>query len=94
MNYRSIRRIKEMTEKQLELLEFEKHNILDEESDNGYDYHFYSKNVAGVLFLSCESDKTMNNDWWIYIENTPTRFKEFGVVEALFNVLKKVANEK
>jgi len=83
-----------MTERQLELLEFEKQTILSEESDNGYDYHYYTKDVSGVLFLSCSNDETTDGDWFIHIIDTPTKFRHFGVVQALFNILEKAANEE
>lgn len=83
-----------MTERQLELLEFEKQTILSEESGNGYDYHFYTKNVSGLSFLSCANDETTDGDWFVYIIDTPTKFTHFGILQALFNILEKAANEE
>ena len=83
-----------MTEKQLELLEFEKQIILDEESDNGYEYHFYAKIVSGITFLSCSNDETTDGEWFVHIIDTPTKFTHFGILQALFNILEKAANEE
>ena len=78
-----------MTEKELELLGFEKQVVLDEESGNGYDFYFYLKRVVGLVFSSSVSDEVEDNQWSIHIIDTNTKWEEFGEVQALFNLLEK-----
>ena len=78
-----------MTEKELELLGFEKQVVLDEESGNGYDFYFYLKNTVGLVFSSCANDELEDNEWSVHIVDTNTKWKEFGEVQALFNLLEK-----
>ena len=78
-----------MTERELELLGFEKQVVLDEESGNGYDFYFYLKRVVGLVFSSCASEEVEDNQWSVHIIDTNTKWKEFGEVQALFNLLEK-----
>lgn len=80
-----------MTEKEIQLLGFEK------KYDNGggdWDkYHYYSYEIAmGLGFISNASDEIKDdNQWYVEIFNTePTiRFTGFGEVQALINLLEK-----
>ena len=45
---------KKMTEKYLMNLDFEKVMVLNEESDNGYDYYYFRKNL--IADVSIEAD--------------------------------------
>ncbi len=78
-----------MTENELELLGFEKRAVLNEESGNGYDYYFYLKNVAGVVFVSCANDELADDNWYVKIIDARTKFESFGEVQALFNLLER-----
>jgi len=70
-----------MTEKELELLGFEKQIVTNDESQNGYDFYFYSYKIAdGLTFISCANDEVELDD--------------FAKVQVLFNILEKAANEK
>ena len=86
-----------MTEHELALLGFEKTVITDEESDNGYDFHFYVYNVAkGLTFVSNASDEAdLDNfaieNWSVTIAETvpPIKFDNFGELQSLINTLEK-----
>ena len=91
-----------MTEKELELLGFEKQIVTNDESQNGYDFYFYSYKIAdGLTFISCANDEVELDDfaienWYVEIEETnpQIKFDSFGKVQVLFNILEKAANEK
>ena len=91
-----------MTEKELELLGFEKQIITDDESQNGYDFHFYVYKIAdGLTFVSCANDEAELDDfaienWYVEIAETKPqiKFDSFGKVQGLINLLEKAANEE
>lgn len=77
-----------MTEKQIQLLGFERN---DEEDLYDNNYRYYSYTVArGFQFISNSSDEVGEDGQW-YVEffnSEPTiRFTEFGEVQALINLL-------
>jgi len=86
-----------MTEHELGLLGFEKTVITDEESDNGYDFHFYVYSVVkGLTFVSCANDEAELDDfatenWSVTIAETvpPIKFDKFGELQSLINTLEK-----
>lgn len=55
-----------MTEKDIVALGFKKQLIEDEESNNGYDYYYYTLNLTeGLELVSSESDEVVNDNWTI-----------------------------
>ena len=53
-----------MTEEDLISLGFQKVDVLDIESQNGYDYYYYKLKLMDELILvSNESDMAHNNNW-------------------------------
>ena len=55
-----------MTEQELIELGFEKVSITDDESQNGYDYHYYHKEVCDDIVLhSVDSTEVKDNDWYL-----------------------------
>jgi hypothetical protein len=79
-----------MTEKEIQLLGFERHN--DDGEGNWDTYHYYTYTVAnGLEFISCASDETQDGTWWIEFFNTePTiRFYDFSKAQSLINTLTK-----
>ena len=44
-----------MTEQELMNLDFEKVMVYDEESDNGYDYYYFYKQIGGSMFLAADN---------------------------------------
>tara|TARA_R110001599_G_scaffold140731_3_gene320961 strand:- start:5576 stop:5845 length:270 start_codon:yes stop_codon:yes gene_type:complete len=86
-----------MTERELELLGFKKQIITDAESGNGYDFHFYTYNIAkNLTFISCANDEAECDDfaienWNVKIAETvpAIEFDNFGEMQGLINLLEK-----
>ena len=78
-----------MTEREIQLLGFEK----QAEHDGDTPYHYYTYTVArGFEFISCASDEVdESGEWYIeFFESDPTiRFTKFAEVQALINLLEK-----
>jgi hypothetical protein len=56
-----------MTEKELIDLGFNKIDVQDIESDNGYDYYYYSYEVFdNLILISNDSDRAQNDQWTVY----------------------------
>lgn len=53
-----------MTEQELIDLGFERVDILDEESQNGYDYYFYQKEICDQIALNSTDNTDVKNDSW------------------------------
>ena len=78
-----------MTEKEIQLLGFERH---DEEDLYEHSYHYYTYKLAkGFEFISCSNDAAESDEWYVeFFDSDPTiRFTEFGEVQALINLLEK-----
>jgi len=54
-----------MTENDLIELGFKKVDVLDKESQNGYDYYFYEKELCNSLGLYTTDSTDVINDEWI-----------------------------
>jgi len=77
-----------MTEKEIQLLGFEK----QEEHDGDTPYHYYTYTIArGFEFISCASDEVENGEWFIeFFDSDPNiRFTKFSEAQALINLLEK-----
>ena len=62
-----------MTEQEIIDLGFEKIDILHDESQNGYDYYYYHKEVVPNLALhSTDSDDVQNNHWQLKCFEIPS----------------------
>jgi hypothetical protein len=56
-----------MTENELIDLGFNKIDVQDIESDNGYDYYYYSYEVFdNLILISNDSDRAQNDQWTVY----------------------------
>lgn len=80
-----------MTERELELLGFEK-NYMDEDDD----YYYYLDVVNGLGFISCTGFEGQNNGWYVEVFNTEPsiRFNSFGELQGLINQLNSaIVNE-
>ena len=77
-----------MTEREVQLLGFERESY----SDFDGDHYYYSYEIArGFGFISSASDEVTNDDWFVeFFDSWPTiRFTEFGEVQALINLIEK-----
>ena len=80
-----------MTERELEILRFDRVNVSEVES-GGSAYHYYYYNVVGGLsFITNSSDEVVNDKWYVEIFNTdvPIRFFDMNQVLGLINTLNK-----
>ena len=80
-----------MTERELEILRFDRVNVSEVES-GGSAYHYYYYNVVGGLsFITNTSDEVVNDKWYVEIFNTdvPIRFFDMNQVLGLINTLNK-----
>ena len=56
-----------MTEQELIDLGFTKTIVTDEESNNGYDYYYYSLDLMeGLELISTDSDHSTTHDWEVF----------------------------
>ena len=76
-----------MTEKEIQLLGFEKHEESGEDP-----FYYYTYTIArGFEFISCASNEVETGEWFIeFFDSDPTiRFIKFSEVQALINLLEK-----
>jgi hypothetical protein len=79
-----------MTEQELMDLDFEKVWVMDEESDNGYDYHYFRKKLIDNFTVQAD-----------YIEGRLTAFtnepnfviRELQTLKELIDVFSKIKND-
>jgi hypothetical protein len=65
-----------MTENELTELGFNKVEINDLESQNGYDYYYYTLDVFNNLTLiSVDNDRVEGENWYVYNLDWPDQFK-------------------
>ena len=65
-----------MTENDLTNLGFNKVEINDLESQNGYDYYYYTLEIFNNLTLSSvDSDRIHDGSWYVYNMDWPDQFK-------------------
>ena len=78
-----------MTEQELMDLDFEKVMVYDEESDNGYDYYYFRKQVGGSMFLAAD---TINKEGElrVNIDDPGLVIRDINLVKELINVFSKI----
>lgn len=54
-----------MTEKELIDLGFDRVDILDDESQNGYDYYYYQKELCSGVVLHSTDNIDVKDDKWV-----------------------------
>jgi hypothetical protein len=65
-----------MTESDLKDLGFNRVEINDSESQNGYDYYYYTLEIFNNLTLSSvDSDRVENGEWYVHNLDWPLQFK-------------------
>ena len=77
-----------MTEKQIQLLGFEREDFGDYDGD----HYYYSYNIAdGFGFISCSDDQAVDGEWFVeFFDSYPNiRFTSFEEVQALINLIEK-----
>ena len=77
-----------MTERELQLLGFEREEYGDYEGD----HHYYSYQIAdGFGFISSSSDEVEDGEWYVdFFDSWPNiRFTSFEEVQALINLIEK-----
>jgi hypothetical protein len=81
-----------MTEEDLIELGFEKVLIQDDESQNGYDYYYYNKELCdNIVLYSTDSIDVKDNDWTIKCWDIPairinTKEHYFQFLEVISNI--------
>lgn len=61
-----------MTEAEIIEAGFKKQEVLNEESNNGYDYYYYKLNICDELTLvSSDSVDVVDNEWFIICFDIP-----------------------
>lgn len=79
-----------MTEKEIQLLGFEK----QVEEDTEHPFYYYTLSLPGGLsFITNANDKTLggpNGDWYVeFFDNPAIRYVQFEELQALLNNLKR-----
>jgi hypothetical protein len=71
-----------MTEHDLTILGFNKVEIRDLDSQNGYDYYYYTLEVFNNLTLcSIDNDRVEDDDWFVINLDWPDHFKLHTLLE-------------
>jgi hypothetical protein len=86
-----------MTERELEILRFEKVEVPIEESGDKPYYYYTHDVVKGLSFISNGSDETKDGEWFVEFFNTefPVRFYDISQVSNLIEILTKaIVHEK
>ena len=80
-----------MTERELEILRFQKVEVSAEESGDKPYYYYTHDVVMGLSFISNSSDDVKDGEWFVEFFNTefPVRFNDMSQVLGLINILTK-----
>lgn len=81
-----------MTEQDLINLDFKKVIVKDEESDNGYDYHYFRKYISGVYLAADYLNK--EGKLHVHVDELGIVIKDINLVKELINVFSKIENAK
>ena len=78
-----------MTEKEIQLLGFQKENLVDYDQEDSY--YYVLDIVEGLTFITPTKDDIKNDEWYVEIFNTDPfiRFRKFEEVQVLINKLTK-----
>ena len=81
-----------MTEQELMDLDFEKVMVYDEESDNGYDYYYFRKEIIKGFTLT--ADYNTNNNLVVFSIEPNFVIKDIQTLKELINVFSKIKNAR
>jgi hypothetical protein len=76
-----------MTEREIQLLGFQKEEMKEHEEDESY---YYALDIVdGLAFITRSNEEIKDDNWYVEVFNTDPaiRFTEFGEVQALINLL-------
>lgn len=76
-----------MTEREIQLLGFQKEEMKEHEEDESY---YYALDIVdGLVFITRSNEEIIDDNWYAEVFNTDPaiRFTEFGEVQALINLL-------
>ena len=82
-----------MTEQELMNLDFEKVMVYDEESDNGYDYYYFRKQIGGSLYLAADNfnkEKQLR----VNIDDLGLVIRDINLLKELINVFSKIEDAR
>ena len=82
-----------MTEQELMNLDFEKVMVYDEESDNGYDYYYFRKQVGGSLYLAADN-LNKERELCVNIDDLGLVIRDINLLKELINVFSKIENAR
>jgi hypothetical protein len=81
-----------MTEQELIDLDFQKVMVLNEESDNGYDYYYFRKEI--IKGFTVTADYNTNNNLVVFSIEPNFVIKDIQTLKELINVFSKIKNAK
>lgn len=81
-----------MSEQDLINAGFKKLEALHQDTDNGYDYHFYINNLCeGVFLNSSDSDDVVDNNWIVYSFEIPSlKIESYDKLMEFYNIVKNL----
>ena len=80
-----------MTEKELIKFGFKKEIITDSESQNGYDYYYYTLEVIqDIVLVSSESDEIEDDEWGVFFSDSNCEIWDPKLLKELIDVFNKI----
>jgi len=80
-----------MTEKELIEFGFKKEIIPDSESQNGYDYYYYTLEVIqDIVLVSSESDEIEDDEWGVFFSDSNCEIWDPKLLKELIDVFNKI----
>jgi hypothetical protein len=81
-----------MTEKEVQILGFEKELMVDYEGEENPDYYYAYDIVNGLTLISGSRSETKNEEWFVDVFNTEPiiRFTKMEQVQVLINTMERV----
>lgn len=80
-----------MTEKELIEFGFKKEIITDSESQNGYDYYYYTLEIIqDIVLVSSESDEIEDDEWGVFFSDSDCEIWNSKLLKELIDVFSKI----